>query len=239
MKSILLAGLLLALAVPAAFAGGVDFGWGTVCYTESLLSSRTFACNTNSGRSVMTASFTVDAEMPDFVGVAIQIVGQSYPLPLPDWWKVGSESSDCRRDMAWFDADFSAVPQTDCHDWTAGRQRQTLDYHAEPNYVEITATATLDSATTFHLQPWIEYYAGRITILHQKTVGTDACTGCSTMMMWDLYSITVTGLDGRRDELLRPLPGGNDCLGWNGGNLLCPEVPARTTTWGQIKSMYR
>jgi hypothetical protein len=50
---------------------------------------------------------------------------------------------------------------------------------------------------------------------------------------------TAAGLDGRRDEFIVPMTGGNRCLSWNNPTTDCTLVPARPTTWGQIKGLYR
>jgi hypothetical protein len=102
--------------------------------------------------------------------------------------------------------------------------------------VRILTGAATDPDHPFDAKPGIEYYAGNLTILNSKTVGTGACTGCSRPLGWYVSLITVAGLAGRRDDLTAPLPGGYRWVIWNDPAQI---VPARSSSWGQIKSLYR
>jgi hypothetical protein len=244
---------LLALKVPVVLAGGVNFGWGPVCYTESGIGAITFACNTNSNNTQfgtgagwpMTASFVLDAPMAGFSSVEIDIAGYSDLPALPDWWKVG-QSPDCRASKMSLAADFSLVATETCVNWYPG----SSDFEAVVSQQSITElNRVFISAVVYYndplldLQAGIEYYAGKITILNGKTVGTNACADCSAGMKWNLSGITVSGEDG---AVYLHYPVGNQTLCWNnphsmpGYEWYCNAVvPARHPTWGQIKSLYR
>ena len=241
-KRLLLTGLLLTLTVSVALAGGVNFNWGTVCYTENPVSAVTFACNTNAMYSLswpMTASFVIDNVIPDFVGVEIHIEGQSDLPALPDWWKLGAWP-DCRANRVQFQADTSSAPQTSCFDWTGGSAVSGFSYTWDTNRAHIDAVAAIPAEFLFDMHSGVEYYAGRVTILNSKTAGAGACPGCSAGMLWVLYSVVAYGNDGQREVQAEPIPGGNVCLSWNNTIRCCyGPTPARNTTWGQVKSLYR
>jgi hypothetical protein len=256
-RSLLFVFLMLASLPGLARAGGVNFGWGTTCYTSSQTSALAFACNTNSASRhwTMTASFMLDAEMPDFVGVELVILGRSDRTTLPDWWKLG-EAPDCRAGMARFTADYSGVSDQVCRDWTGGQQCEVFRYGWDQCFVQIYAAAALDTLHPALLLPGVEYYAGGVTIANGTTTGTGACSGCMYGMIWGLASVTAIGSDGRRDELGDPMPSGNECILWNNPVYPCGPVPApdrklgtadvpcivtaaRRGTWGAIKSLYR
>ena len=243
-KTLLLTGLLLAMMVSVALAGGVNFNWGTVCYTDAPVNAKVFLCNTNSGSFPMTASFKVDHEIPDFVGVEITIEGQSDALTLPDWWKVGA-SPDCRFGKALMSAGFSGVASDACLDWFGASTLLVYAYTWDTNKAHVTAAAAIPADVPIVLPIDTEYYAGQLQIVNSKTVGSGVCTGCSTGMIWGLYEIVAAGLGvepnpGMREELTEAMPGGNQCLVWNNSVQPCAApVPARNTTWGQVKSLYR
>jgi hypothetical protein len=239
---IICAGLfLLAPPVPVALAGGVNFSWGTVCYTENPVSAVTFACNTNIfvGGWPMTASFVLDTGIPDFVQVDIGIVGQSDLSVLPDWWKLGG-TGDCRTGKASFAADFSDVATETCVDWFGSSTLQSFDYTWDTNRAHIAATAAIPAEEPFAMSAGTEYYAGKVKILDSKTVGPGCCPGCSAGMFWALYSVVAHGYGGQQEALTWPVPGGNQCLSWNNSQQsCCRPSPARNRTWGQVKSLYR
>jgi hypothetical protein len=235
-RLLLLTSVLLALAPSAALAGGVNFTWGTVCAPESFTPNVDFACNTNAGSWSMVSSFMIDTEMTDFVGFELTMEATTYALgepPLPDWWKLGA-APDCRANRAVFASDFSSVATERCQDWTAGQSFNAFGYSWDTSHAHILAGAAIADVAPFDMQPGVEYYAGKVTILNSRTVGTDACGGCNIGVLWNVPLITAAGRGGRRDDLVNALPYGNQWLGWN-----FYVVAARNTTWGQVKSLYR
>jgi hypothetical protein len=245
-KTLLLTGLLLATMVSVALAGGVNFNWGTVCYTDNPVSAKVFACNTNgsAGNAFLTASFKVDHEIPDFVGVEISMEGQSDAAALPDYWKVGV-APDCRAGKALFIAGFGTVASDACLDWFGASTLLVYAYTWDGNRAHVDAAAAIPADVPIVLPIDTEYYAGQLQVLNSKAVGTGACTGCSIGMIWGLKQVVAAGLGvepnpGMREVLTEPMPGGNHCLIWNNSALPCAApVPARNTTWGQVKSLYR
>jgi hypothetical protein len=241
-KTLLFTTVLLALTVSvAAAAGGFNLTWGSICYTESPVPSLVFACATNTGTAgILTTSFAIDAEMTDLVGIEWAIDGQSDTPTLPDWWQVSiAPSADCRAGKATFNSNYTAVESATCVDWTAGAGFNAPNYTWTGNRVHITLGTAIDASGPYDAVAGQEYYSGGVTILNSKTVGTGACTGCSTGMVFAQNHFTAAGLAGRRDDFETTLTGGNQCLSWNNASTLCEIVPVRATTWGQIKSLYR
>ena len=235
-KVLLLTSVLLALTAAVALAGGVNFNWGTVCYTEAPMSAITFACNTNAGVWHMVSSFVSDVEETDMVGFELTMIGQSDQAILPDWWKLGAPP-DCRTGKASFLVDFSTAPQTSCIDWTGANATPAYipsSYVSNGSSVFILTGAAIGPDFPFDILPGTEYYAGDLRITNSKVVGTGPCTGCNYGMYWCAQLITVAGLGGMRIDLTQPLHTGSNCLIWN--NYI---VASRNTTWGQVKSLYR
>jgi hypothetical protein len=235
--------MLLALTATVALAGGVNIAWGTICYTEAGPGSEltTFACTTNSaaGHRFMTASFMLDTPMPDMVGMELLIEGQSDAPVLPDWWQLSADVNDCRSGKATFASDFTLVEDS-CIDWTAGGGFNAPNYLWDTNKAHITLGVAIDAGTPYAAQPGVEYYAGKVTILNSKTVGTPSCAGCLIGMLFGLHHVTAAALSGATDTYYEPIPGGNQCLNWNNSIQNCEApVPARNATWGQVKSLYR
>jgi len=240
-KTLLLTSLLLALTVSVALAGGLNVAWGSLCCTESHVAATVFACNTNgaAGNRTITTSFMLDVPMADLVGVEWLIDGQSDAAVLPEWWKLGV-APDCRANKALFKSAYVAVATETCVDWTDGQGFNAPNYVWAGKATTLTLGVAIDASTPFDALAGQEYYGGGVDILNSKTVGTGACAGCSIGMIFGLHMFTAAGLDGRRDSFIHPLPGGNNCLSWNNTITPCePFTPARNTTWGQVKSLYR
>ena len=248
-KMLLFASLLLVLAAPVAMAGGVSVAWGTVCYTENPVSVTTFACNTNgsAGNRLMTCSFKLDAEMTDMIALEWEIRGQTDAAAVPDYWKLGA-TPDCRAGKATFNSNFTTVETDVCVDWTAGAGFNAPNYAwgagaptpLPPDQVTITLGVAIDATTPYDAVADQEYYAGQVSVLNSKAVGTGACTGCSTGMIFGLRYFSAVGLDATRMNFYEPFPGGNQCLKWNNPVHTCiAPVPARNTRWGLVKSLYR
>jgi hypothetical protein len=238
-KTLLFTTVLLALTVSVALAGGLNITWGTVCHTENPMPALTFACASNTGTAAtITTSFKLDNEMTDLVGLEWRIDGQSDTPTIPDWWQLGA-APDCRANKATFNSNFTGVETPECVDWTAGQAFNAPNYLWSGNRVIITLGYAIDASTPYDAQPNVEYYSGGVVILNSKTVGTGACAGCATGMVFAENLFTAAGLAGRRDDFETAMPGGNQCITWNNPSTLCELVPARATTWGQIKSLYR
>jgi hypothetical protein len=252
-KALVPAVLCLALAVPSAWAGGVNLGWGTLCYTEHPVSIAAFACDTDDPGLAwpVTLSFAIDRGMADMVGLEISLSAQSSVAQLPDWWRF--DVNGCRDGAM----DFVMLPpEGACRDWTSGapfgaavwnsgqdQYRPGDDPYYGPIYTDpacarIVGVVAIDARYPFDMQPGVEYFACTYVFRNSRTVGAGACGGCATALSLDARQICVAGLDGRRDYLTSPLPGGNRTVQWQ-GRTADQALPAHATTWGAVKSLYR
>jgi hypothetical protein len=86
--------------------------------------------------------------------------------------------------------------------------------------------------------------AARSSSTTRSPRGAGACANCLKEMGWGLCSVKVSGTDSY-ELLVEVLPDGNQCLSWQMHSLACGEgtcsggLPARGSTWGQIRSLYR
>jgi len=87
------------------------------------------------------------------------------------------------------------------------------------------------------------YYAARIVISNQRTVGDPSCAGCTGAACLVLNAVRILrkpGAPGGDVLIETPGPGDANRATWQGGAAVnCQAVPARPTTWGRIKGMYR
>ena len=110
-KTLLFAGLILALTASFAMAAGVSVNWKTACWGEEPLTNLTWTCTTNSNLNIrMTTSFKLDADYPGFVGVGVYMEGMVEAVAVPDWWEMSNmDATDCRYNLFTMSADGSVL----------------------------------------------------------------------------------------------------------------------------------
>ncbi len=250
-KSLLLAGLLLVLVAPMAMAGGANITWGDGCWSDLQVNLQTFACNNNSTslRFRMGVSAMIDTDMPDFLGVGIYLEGKTSVATMPDWWML--DSGQCRNQTAnpSFTEAFAGT-LTNCADLFGGGGGggvgAYIDYLTpasgyDANRAQLNAAWSVPDPMDF--PPAQEFLIGEFIINAYKTLGATACAGCATPMTWGYHHVLVSGNSGDvylGDPIATSPAGGNSCLYWQAQVVPCAApVPAKNTTWGQVKSLYR
>jgi len=261
-KALLLTSLLLTLFASAALAGGMDLGWGTVCFTEATDQglTKTFLCTTNSTSAPnnwpMTLSFMIDQELPDMVGVEIHVVAQSLNAPLPQWWHFEASPpatvAGCRVGLLLFSGDPANGASDLCADWVSpstpivangwfsnedvwhtGDALDPAPTYPEPNCGRLKAGIAIPATSPFPMLAGQEYFAARITLKNGKTVNS-LCTGCLQKVAIDARLMKVAGLSGTNIFLTGALANGNKTLYWQGF-----VTPTKNATWSQVKNLYR
>jgi hypothetical protein len=248
-KVLLFSGALLALTASMALAGSVNFAW-TGCPADGGSSSRTFACNTNTGNHVAVGSFTPSSSMGDFVGVEVVIDLQATSASLPAWWSFFNVGS-CRGSAISATFDFSVLAGGCADPFGSPGQgglaaycvtgANCVDAPEDLNRARIKAAGAV--AEPVAIDGGIEYYGVRLAVTNAKTVGTGACAGCTDGVCLVLNSIKSAGLSGASELNTSDAPGSNAHITWQNGSSIpggCPgSVPTQTKTWGQVKSLYR
>jgi len=240
-KMILFAALLVALSATAASAAGVSVNWGNACWGVTPVSSLTWACTNNTFTGIrMTCTFKPAQDKTNFVGVGVFMEGvtNSGVLTVPDWWKRNiGECNSLTISSVTVSADGSSAGCVDV--WAGGGGGGLGLYSDELNRTHINAAWA--SADPLPILAADENFALQFRVSAAKSSGTGLCAGCDMGMTWGLQRIDVGYAGQSTDETLDvAYGGGNQCLSYNGGNAPCAQpVPARNTTWGQVKSLYR
>ena len=239
----------LLTAAHAHAAGGVALRWNH-CYGEGTgLSTRAFACDTNSGFEELIGSFAIAEDMVNVSGNEIVVdISTASPYaympvppsgpPLPEWWKFRNAGT-CRQNA--LSVAFVADPgNVVCQDWGQGGQvggigAYNIDFRG-PGTARILIAEAVPMSALQSLSAGTEYYSFTLRIAHIKTVGTGACGGCGTPLYISINSIYVTTDTPDNDRLYSgPLNGADSNFAlWNG-----LPVPVRASSWGALKSRYR
>lgn len=237
--------LLLTPSVTRASAG-VNFAWDN-CLPEGGLSSKTFACNTNSGAKSMWGSFVLAANSPHFVGIEAIIDVQTDSDSLPSWWQLYN-SGTCRSTALSSSTDFTSAPDSLCSDpWSGQGSGGITGYHTywtdpqvpsgNANAAQIKLAYAFPSTSPESLTAGVEYYAFKLMLSATKSTGTGSCAGCSTPACITFSELKVTQLDGTLEDLTVPITS-NVVLWQTSTPCSAPSLPLRTT-WGQIRSLLK
>lgn len=240
-------GILAGLAVFGVSPGsaqGINLAWDN-CGGPA---DRAFACDTNSGNNVLIASFQAPAGIDLFNSAEVIIDIKSSTDPLPDWWRLRNQTGQtgqCRTGAISANADFTS--NTGCTDQWQGQGAGGIGTYrvggpsplADLSRVRLTMVFAVPSGSEVALTPGTEYYGAKIVVTNVKTVAPTNCADCATPMSITLNGIRVSQPFGSPGgNVLLVDPAASRSVTWQGG-VGAPPVPTRSTTWGQVKSLYR
>ena len=253
-RMLLLCGALMILGASAASAAqGVNLAWGAGCWGNNPVNLETFACNANddvAGPSIMTASFQLGADLPQWLTLSAIIDGQSQTGTLPDWWQVFNSGS-CRASSLTATANFSLAPKGQCTDpWkgsgTGGIGAWQTAAYPPPAPLNVPvgnrtrAKVAFALTTSKTLTASVNYYAVALYVDYANTVApATICAGCSTPVTFVLNEIQLLPESGLSNAVTITNALDNQCIFWQSNAVDCSLVPARNRTWGAVKSLYR
>jgi hypothetical protein len=160
------------------------------------------------------------------------------------------------------------VGAVNCADWAAGNAQGGIgSYQQNPNAIGSNSAAlqlvTAIPLPLVNLNANQEYFAGSVVIEHAKSVGDGACSGCAPPMCIVLDRMFIRTYPSQNDVgLFDPAFGtGSNFARWQNAQesdvqfWQCPfacnfgsyhtftcalsTTPARGSTWGQVKALYR
>jgi hypothetical protein len=231
-----------ALAGVARSAPGVAIRWNR-CYGEGAPLVRRFACDTNDGYEELVGSFELPAEMVDVVGneIVLDLQTSTIPpagVPIPEWWKFRNPGT-CRQGALSMSTVMDPEYQV-CQDWSQGQAVGAMGAYVLDHYGQGTARLKLVSAVPqtalATLRSGQEYFSFTLRIRHDRTVGDGACSGCEVPMVVYFSFLKLTATVPQND---RTLVGPMDCCDSHYALWRPDVVPTRSSTWGQVKALFR
>jgi hypothetical protein len=234
--------LLAALAGPAG-AAGVDLSWNA-CTAEGGVQNKTFACNTNTGSSVLVGSFALASDMANVIGIEANVDITAEADSLPAWWRFAGPNA-CRSGLTGL-FNFASDPNLNCTDAFESQATGALaGYHtywtnpqvpgANPATAQALLVAAVPVSMAQQLSAGIEYYGFKLILSFVKTVGGGTCTGCSTPVCITLSQIKVVASDNSSQVLANPLVASTAT--WQSAEQCPGALAARNVTWGQVRCL--
>lgn len=252
MKKILTLSAAMMLLASMAMAGGVGLYVGTDCNpTLAAAQNVSNACTSNTG-SAFTAFGTCiipAVTKVQFVGSMSIIDVQSALSATPDWWRADA----CRSTGFALSADGSIAGALNCTAtlWDAaapaGSNITALNAVGGANRIRLLLGSVLLPTAVYDLQgdDATELAVFKLTVSKTKSVGTGACTGCSSGACIVLNEVQLQGmLDanfGQYIHITGPILANSNYINYNSANNAncAGSTPTENRTWGSLKALYR
>jgi hypothetical protein len=242
-KTLLISGMLLALAASTAMAGGVNLAWQE-CLGGGGLQNRNFACSSNTGTAnILVVSYVADVAVPDMVATDVRIDLQSNDaVTLNPWWQFFNAGA-CQSTKPTVDVAGFVGGCVDAWANVAAGGGGIGSYTVTGNKAALLMTwaspegQAVDNTT--------EYYSMNVRISNARTVGSPSCAGCPTPVCLVANVVALAhGAQGAESQTIdHPTVAGSNVATWQGGGIAAPgcpaAVPTRAESWGRVKAMYR
>lgn len=253
---------LLALGAWVAVASaqldpGVYLKWDQA-FGDGGVTAKDFDCDVNTGYDELVGTFVLPYDLPqvvgleatldiihsDFIGI-VDPFGEPPPVypPIAPWWQL--QPGGCRASQFTVSGDFSAEPfasSATYEDFLQGRglafgQAQwPVAGDSSRARIRVAIAMPEDQATA--LTAGHAYFGFRVQLRHTRTTGSTTCPGCCQAAVVGLSELRVVQPVGVGDVTLAW--SSLDALAsWQFGNATCVVVPARPSTWGELKTRYR
>jgi hypothetical protein len=259
-KTLLITGALVAFAAPVfaqSIPGTCNLAWND-CWLGSgspvpESQDKSSVCTSTAGFQTFYASFDPPTTLPKYIGMnaVVDLQTSSGGGVLSPWWRYDLGTNTCHGGKISHSADFTADPNaTGCVDIFGGAASGGGNY-VTPGAVpmpsarikEIWGVPEPVPPTPFLVvSPGNEYYAFKVTLLNSLNSGFTiaTCPGCLDKACILLNQMNLAQPAPDPDVVLTTGP--QQFVRWQGGTgtQLCPAAtPNRTSTWGQVKALYR
>lgn len=241
--------MLLALgpAAAAAQTAGINLWWDD-CGLGAPRMDMAFACNTNVWPpDRLVVSIANSTEIDGVIGAEGSIVLQVDGPVIPDFWRL--DAAGCRSGLMLADAEVGVteLPYACSAPWGQASTRGAFaSFHpwtvCGPHKATILWSVMVPEPVTFPAES--ESYVVRLALLKDRTT---TCSGCTMPACLVAPQVVLRrAADDPRGDVTLSQAAMSQHVTWQGGGAtFCPDgiyecpVPARASTWGQIKSMYR
>ena len=248
-KKLLVFAALLALSAGSARAAGVNLGWNDCPVGGTYATSKTFACNTNSGINTLVGSFVAPAGVIQMSANEVVMDVQTGGATLAPWWAMASGQCRAAASVAG-NFDFTGGPFSCVDYWQAGAIG-SLSWSVLPNTTNrcrikgVFALPAGDARIT-SIAEGTEIYSFKCNINNAKSAGLGACAGCLDEACIVLNSIRINQpVASGGSAIFIPNPATAQHVIWQAWTSIdptqaCPLVtPTKKQTWGSIKALYR
>ena len=90
------------------------------------------------------------------------------------------------------------------------------------------------AVTPTRLPAATEFFSFQLVISNANTTTCAGCATGATLVLNEIYSVQQDGTGERMTNAAT-----DRCVKFNNGVVTCSALPAKNTSWGQVKSLYR
>ena len=201
---------------------------------------QSFGCTSDIVTLPLFAGFSLDTPVDSVIAMELVLDVAVAAETLPAWWRM--EPGQCRAGGWAADASLAgSCADAWAGDGTAAAQGWLPGTPgATSNHGRLLVAAVVAPGGLVSLDADTPYTACRILL---RTTGTSLCPGCSVPACLVLNSILIRRQPGASlEEVLLGVAEspGSTMVTWQGDDVAnCLAVPARRTTWGAVKALYR
>lgn len=228
---VFLAAIVLALPEVASAVSGVNIRWSK-CYSDGGTLNRTFTCSGNTGSHSAVIAFKLDHAKTNVSGIEVYLALASTNATLPAWWQL-NRSSGCRSTSLSANTTLPAG-SVNCTEWSGGQAAGGLAAYTvggvAPNQARVTLGFAVAPEAVRSFSAGQEYFVCNLVINNTKTVGTDACGGCTTPVVIFFEGIRIATSNFAGDETINQASNEpqSQWVTWQNGVLTNLQRPACT-----------
>lgn len=240
-RGVILAGALItAVAAAPIHAQGIAIAWQD-CRDPggSGFGAQNYGCTSNIVTIPLFPSFTLATAVDSVWGMELVIDVAVAETELPAWWRM--DPGGCRAGGWAADASLAGS----CSDAWNGKGTAASqgwlpgEPGAAANHGRLLVAASVLTEDAVAFEADTPYTAARVLL---RTNNTTDCAGCAGDACLVFNSLLLRRLPGSSvEEVLLSVaqsPGSN-MVTWQGTGANCQSVPARRSTWGAVKALYR
>lgn len=237
-------GALLALSPGVSAAAGLDLAWNT-CATDGGVTDLSFDCADPDFDSRLIGTFATDVQVSDVVQFDYVIDLQVDAVELPDFWIFQDSAPIPFPPPPWLPCNGAEILLGGCLSTTelwppvpTGGIDFKYIWHVGgvPNRGRFTGSLHPTVSRPATVLPNVKYWG---VAIHFITAYAEQCSGCSTPVTFVFNQATLHSSQGPPVVITGPGFVSNCATANGGGNVPCGATPAKRSTWGTIKALYR
>jgi hypothetical protein len=215
---------------------GANLSWEH-CGTDAGTAERSFGCDDNTASFSLVGSFRPGVALAGFVGISAILEVRTAATTLPDWFSFGlgacRDGAIAMRDVR---------PLSHCtNPYFGAYQGGGFAVESTPGAAGLRFRIDWARDVPGQLDASTLYSAFLLAMGSDRSFdeGQGSCAGCQVSALFELkrveaYSATTNQV------LIVDIPDVRSWAGWQGGSALVTGVtPARRSSWGQVKALYR
>lgn len=224
---------------PSVPEGALELSWRD-CIPGGGVSLETFACASNTGSNLLVAAARLSQARSDVLAfeAELELFAPTAPV-LPEYWHLEPTGCSETRDVLQVE-----VPEVTCESpWNGlavgGITRVLPSAGGDPRRTIVRVMGAVPEGVAIDADALTSLFQLRFT--HTRTVGANACSGCTTPVALWLRSVRLARGAGGSGTIAAPdlelaAPATASTAFWQA---VTGVVPTQRASWGRIKTTYR